>query len=239
MASDSTIGRIAQHGLVDTRYRHEGVSTDVRLRMSLSAQMAMVYPQNQVTSGTPDVPDEIASLGLQAQIYFRNIVDRYPLLPMYLIHRLAVSNHRRAERPKHLRKRGIRNRQWIADAFGFVDPKLTTDPRTGKSPKLQGPGSGSDRFQVPQQQPMMTQSNSKSSIRQATESTSSTYGEFIQRPKSPQIRHTQGLRSENVMTSSTQHENTLPAKEEMKSLWSGGDVSYLGSQQDVTNPSNF
>lgn len=37
-------------------------------------------------------------LGFEAQIYYRNITDRYPLLPTYLACRLATANHDRAER---------------------------------------------------------------------------------------------------------------------------------------------
>ena len=48
---------------------------------------------------TPTMRVEDASdLELDAQIYYRNIVDRYPLLPVYLARRLAVANHNRAER---------------------------------------------------------------------------------------------------------------------------------------------
>ena len=52
---------------------------------------------------SPDVANEIADLDLQIQIYYRNIMDRYPILPNYLARRLAVANHRRAERLKSKR----------------------------------------------------------------------------------------------------------------------------------------
>ncbi|ERF68437.1 hypothetical protein EPUS_03755 [Endocarpon pusillum Z07020] len=48
-----------------------------------------------------NLPDEVLRLGLQAQIYYRNILDRYPQLPTYLVCRLAVANHCRAERLRH------------------------------------------------------------------------------------------------------------------------------------------
>ncbi len=42
--------------------------------------------------------DFVASMELGAQIYYRNIMDRYPMLPAYLACRLAQANHARAER---------------------------------------------------------------------------------------------------------------------------------------------
>ena len=42
--------------------------------------------------------EEASDLKLPSQIYYRNIVDRYPLLPTYLARRLAEANSGRAER---------------------------------------------------------------------------------------------------------------------------------------------
>ena len=42
--------------------------------------------------------DELEGLELGAQIYYRNIRDRYPLLPTYLARRLAQANYGRSER---------------------------------------------------------------------------------------------------------------------------------------------
>ena len=42
--------------------------------------------------------DEFEGLELAGQIYYRNIRDRYPLLPMYLARRLAQANYQRSER---------------------------------------------------------------------------------------------------------------------------------------------
>jgi hypothetical protein len=55
-------------------------------------------PEPRTHEGLPTSPEDVAYLGLQAQIYYRNIVDRYPLLPAYLVRRLAIANYRRAER---------------------------------------------------------------------------------------------------------------------------------------------
>ena len=46
-----------------------------------------------------------SDLDLSAQIYYRNIIDRYPLLPPYLARRLAIANHTRAERLQQSRLR--------------------------------------------------------------------------------------------------------------------------------------
>ena len=51
--------------------------------------------------------DAVAELEFNAQIYYRNIVDRYPDLPSYLALRLARANRDRAER---LRQQKIRNK---------------------------------------------------------------------------------------------------------------------------------
>ena len=145
-------------------------------------------PEPALRNVIPDVPDEIASLGLQAQIYYRNIVDRYPLLPMYLIRRLAVSNHRRAERLQRLRTLAYPNIQRREDANLLAGYE---------------PWSGSEisdfihHFTI-----------------QTTESKSNTYDESFKRHPLRQNPFNRGLRPENVITSTTQHENTLPAKED-------------------------
>ena len=46
-----------------------------------------------------------SDLDFGAKIYYRNIIDRYPLLPPYLARRLAVANHSRAERLQQSRHR--------------------------------------------------------------------------------------------------------------------------------------
>ena len=46
-----------------------------------------------------DLPlEHFESLALGAQIYYRNIMDRYPIIPIYLARRLAQANRDRAER---------------------------------------------------------------------------------------------------------------------------------------------
>ena len=51
--------------------------------------------------------DQVAELDLDAQIYYRNIVDRYPELPLYLALRLAQANRDRADRLR--RKKAVKS----------------------------------------------------------------------------------------------------------------------------------
>ena len=57
-------------------------------------------------SDTTKVKDPM-DLQLPSQIYYRNIVDRYPLLPTYLARRLAEANSSRAERLSHQRVKAM------------------------------------------------------------------------------------------------------------------------------------
>ncbi len=45
----------------------------------------------------------IEGLDFDAQIYYRNIIDRYPVIPIYLARRLAQANHDRAERLREMK----------------------------------------------------------------------------------------------------------------------------------------
>lgn len=55
--------------------------------------------------GNEQAVDEFEALELGAQIYYRNIRDRYVLLPKWLAHRLAQANHQRSERLRYERLR--------------------------------------------------------------------------------------------------------------------------------------
>ena len=59
-----------------------------------------------------------SDLEFAAQIYYRNIIDRYPLLPPYLARRLATVNHHRAERLQKSRLRTETRGDMIAEAIG-------------------------------------------------------------------------------------------------------------------------
>ncbi|KAL8747168.1 MAG: hypothetical protein Q9190_000932 [Brigantiaea leucoxantha] len=54
--------------------------------------------EGQIDRINTELAEILSDLKPRAQIYFRNIADRYPLLPLYLTRRLAVANCVRAER---------------------------------------------------------------------------------------------------------------------------------------------
>ena len=54
--------------------------------------------EEQIDRINTELAEILSDLEPRAQIYFRNIADRYPLLPLYLTRRLAVANCVRAER---------------------------------------------------------------------------------------------------------------------------------------------
>ena len=49
--------------------------------------------------------ERIEGLDFGAQIYYRNIMDRYPVIPTYLARRLAQANHDRAERLRNEKRK--------------------------------------------------------------------------------------------------------------------------------------
>ena len=57
-----------------------------------------VAPEPNIDTMDIAAIDQVAELELDAQIYYRNIVDRYPELPLYLALRLARANRDRADR---------------------------------------------------------------------------------------------------------------------------------------------
>ncbi|KAI9836029.1 MAG: hypothetical protein M1819_001640 [Sarea resinae] len=57
-----------------------------------------VSSQQQVVESRYIDSDQLEALGSDAKIYFRNIMDRFPLVPQYLATRLAKANVDRAER---------------------------------------------------------------------------------------------------------------------------------------------
>ena len=66
-----------------------------------------------------------SDLDFGAQIYYRNIIDRYPILPPYLARRFAIANHHRAERLQKSRLRTETREDIIAEADGA--PPFQTD----------------------------------------------------------------------------------------------------------------
>lgn len=55
-------------------------------------------PYSRDNSKPSRVPDTTSDLELRPMIYYRNILDKYPLLPTFLARRLAKANHARAGR---------------------------------------------------------------------------------------------------------------------------------------------
>ena len=76
----------------------------------------------------------------EAQLYLRNIVDRYPHMPSYLAHRLAIANASRAERLRRL----------LLDHERVLDPLPSTvqDIET-KIPQGKDGTSGNTHFDMP------------------------------------------------------------------------------------------
>ena len=59
-------------------------------------------PHSRDNSKSSRVPDTTSDLELRPMIYYRNILDKYPLLPTFLARRLARANHARAERLQNI-----------------------------------------------------------------------------------------------------------------------------------------
>ena len=82
-----------------------------------------------------------SDLEFAAQIYYRNIIDRYPLLPPYLARRLAIANHNRAERLQQSRLRTETRGNMIAEAidappFQAGSTSLITKNVADKAPSI-------------------------------------------------------------------------------------------------------
>ncbi|KAL9117597.1 MAG: hypothetical protein Q9187_005866, partial [Circinaria calcarea] len=71
--------------------------------------------------------DDLEGLNLGAQIYYRNIRDRYPLLPTYLARRLAQANSRRFERLRSERLKPKQQAVAVAYDDAFVQRRLSGD----------------------------------------------------------------------------------------------------------------
>ena len=74
--------------------------------------------------------DVLEGLEFGAQIYCRNIRDRYPLLPIYLTRRLAQANFRRSER---LRSQGLKVNQPSLQDNAQPTPSINLTPYAGNA----------------------------------------------------------------------------------------------------------
>lgn len=88
----------------------------------------LVTPSKPATaSGLPPSTVHKSGLELGAQIYYRNIEDRYPSLPPFLIRRLAIANVDRAERLRQQRlKKGLAELTTAVDDEGLLLEQLKT-----------------------------------------------------------------------------------------------------------------
>lgn len=88
--------------------------------------------------------ERIEGLDFGAQIYYRNIMDRYPVIPIYLARRLAQANHDRAERlrngkrkPKESLKNDVTPPNWNERSASNVPDESTHElmtPETHQGP---------------------------------------------------------------------------------------------------------
>ena len=62
-----------------------------------------------------------------AQIYFRNIIDKFPSIPSYLASRFARANLRRAERLKKQRDNAMANQATSSSYSPSVEPTINSD----------------------------------------------------------------------------------------------------------------
>lgn len=76
--------------------------------------------------------EDMLDLELPSQIYYRNIVDRYPLLPIYLARRLAEANSSRAERLSSQRVEAMaKAKNKTVSAVSDKAPRTTKRPGGG------------------------------------------------------------------------------------------------------------
>ena len=145
--------------------RHEDPAATEREEIKVFRNVHIAdAPEPTTRKAFSDIADEIVGLGLQAQIYYRNIVDRYPLLPAYLARRLAIANHHRAERLKHQRtqaKKPLDSHENMHQILSLQDHNATMDSGVGASLQLEKSWAFSDPIQPLQQQPTTAQLNSK------------------------------------------------------------------------------
>ena len=100
-------------------------------------------PQNDRNSAK--IVDTTSDLEPRAQIYFRNIADRYPLLPLYLTRRLAIANCARAERLSQRRQEQEMSLDGPIHRVHWVDvPQSISQSRKDSSDNI-GNGLGRDQ----------------------------------------------------------------------------------------------
>ena len=76
--------------------------------------------------------EDVSDLELPSQIYYRNIVDRYPLLPTYLARRLAEANSSRADRLSRQRVEATAKAEGEATTSGLDKAPRSARPGAGR-----------------------------------------------------------------------------------------------------------
>ena len=101
------IGDFNQDTVLTTQANGTGEASEIdvfrRVHIALSTETD--------TPTRTSLEEKAQGLELDAQIYFRNIMDRYPSLPRYLAIRLAVANHERSRRLQRERDDKVRTRR--------------------------------------------------------------------------------------------------------------------------------
>ena len=97
-------------------------------------------------------PEDVSDLKLSSQIYYRNIVDRYPLLPTYLARRLAEANSNRAD--KLSRQRVEATAKATGEAIKSGLDKAPRPARPGASP-VYGSSAGEREAQERTREPLV------------------------------------------------------------------------------------
>ena len=100
-------------------------------------------PHSRDNSKPSRVPDTTSDLELRPMIYYRNILDKYPLLPTFLARRLAKANHARAGRLQNTDTNSwdqkdpalLENQKWRLKFLYDEESKLTLLSEGNKRPR--------------------------------------------------------------------------------------------------------
>ena len=121
-SNDENVPRVVEESLTAQEQEEIKVFRNVHIAMSKDSRTTR--------SKTDSSIEGLANLGLETQIFYRNIVDRYPLLPISLARRLARANHDRAERLRSKRLNGSKNEAKPHDAGnGLISPEQKIQPQ--------------------------------------------------------------------------------------------------------------
>ena len=127
--------------LIDTSKTDPSVSKDEELLQQEKQEIEIFKNVHVTDAPVPANSAKFAAghecrldLDFGAQIYYRNIVDRYPLLPPYLTRRLAIANHNRAERLQNSRLRNSR------------EMEVPSSPPSNNGPRLESQSDAVDKY---------------------------------------------------------------------------------------------